>query len=570
MKSYNDYVEKQYDRTKQYYGDVLAVYKKYGQDQSKEAADVRTKQADDEAKHDKELLDRKKNSLELQRDADKMAAQMRYYEPTSDIFHNQQALDDELAKIDIKYLEKVRDMTVENTKERADAELALEKAKQAEILRQRQILEQKLQEWLYTYNLLGAKQRMETELKVAEELYKNKEDKEEEYQHVRAAIIGKYIDLVNNATGTTAQGQGFSDASSERDTALANLEKAKQEGLLEGEEDYQHRRWQIIKAYHDKVKELVSSEGSEWGTMVTNLVESFKNAFENMGTNLADILKSIEDMAAATFAIMGAGLESWSNYSNAQRDLEIANITKNYDEKIKAAGNNDKKTKKLEEQKQAEIAKIKSKYNKRAQAIEMAQAVASTAMAAINAYASAAQVPMIGYIIAPIAASMALAAGALQIAAIRKQHQAEQAGYYEGGFTSRDPSNRREVGVVHANEFVANHEAVANPQLAPVLRLIDQAQRNNTVGSLTSEDVSRAIGQGSILGEITSNQQRSLTEREASMALVAAAMEQQSAAIVELNRRLEQGIESFMVMDGERGFEKYWENYKALKERPRR
>ena len=54
------------------------------------------------------------------------------------------------------------------------------------------------------------------------------------------------------------------------------------------------------------------------------------------------------------------------------------------------------------------------------------------------------------------------------------------------------------------------------------------------------------------------------------MALVAAAMEQQSAAIVELNRRLEQGIESFMVMDGERGFEKYWENYKALKERPRR
>ena len=143
-------------------------------------------------------------------------------------------------------------------------------------------------------------------------------------------------------------------------------------------------------------------------------------------------------------------------------------------------------------------------------------------------------------------------------------------GYASGGFTPRDPSNQREVGVVHANEFVANSTAVANPALMPVLRLIDQAQRNNTVGSLTSEDVSRALGQGGILGEMTSNQQRSLTEREASMALVAAAMEQQSAAIVELNRRLEQGIESFMVMDGERGFEKYWENYQALKERPRR
>ena len=133
LASNDDYVDKQYNRTKQYYDDVLAVYKQYGQDQSKEAADMRAKQADDEAKHDKEMLERKKRSLEQQRDADKMAAQMRYYEPDSKIFHNQQALDDELAKIDIEYLEKVRDLTVENTKERADAELALEKAKQADM-----------------------------------------------------------------------------------------------------------------------------------------------------------------------------------------------------------------------------------------------------------------------------------------------------------------------------------------------------------------------------------------------------------------------------------------------------
>jgi hypothetical protein len=240
------------------------------------------------------------------------------------------------------------DLETEGTKEYYEAERAYIKAAKEEELRQRQEMEEHLQEWLTTYNLLGAEQRMEMELRVAAALYKDKADKEEEYQQVRAAIIKKYNDLVNSETGTTAQGQGFTDAARERDNACAQLEKAKQEVLLDGEEDYQHRRWQIIKAYHDKVKELVSSEGDEWGTMVTNLVESFKNAFENMGSNLGDILKSIEDMAAATFAILGAGLESWSNYSNAQRDLEIANITKHYDDQIKAAGNNDKKTKKLE------------------------------------------------------------------------------------------------------------------------------------------------------------------------------------------------------------------------------
>ena len=59
LKGYDDYVDQQYNRTKQYYDDVLAVYQKYGQEQSKEAADVRTKQADDEAKHDTEMVERK-------------------------------------------------------------------------------------------------------------------------------------------------------------------------------------------------------------------------------------------------------------------------------------------------------------------------------------------------------------------------------------------------------------------------------------------------------------------------------------------------------------------------------
>ena len=569
LQSNDDYVDKQYNRTKQYYDDVLAVYKKYGQDQSKDAADVRTKQADDEAKHDKEMLERKKRSLEQQRDADKMAAQMNYYEPGSNIFHNQQALDDELAKIDIEYLEKVRDLTVENTKERADAELALEKAKQAEILRQRKKLDSDLAAWLYIYSQQGAKQRMDAELAVVDELHKQEKLKTEEVEEAKAAIRKKYRDEVNSKTGTKAPGQDFTDAEDNYNKQLKALEDAHRQGLID-QDDYESRRWQIIQNYHNKLVELVKGEGNVWSTMVVTLVETWKAGFEDLGSTIPEKMKAISAMAASAFAVMNAGIKSYTDYANASRDLEVKKVEKSYDAQIEAAGNNEKKRKKLEEQKQKDVAAIKTKYDKRAMAMEMAQAVASTAMAAINAYASAAKIPAIGYIIAPIAASMALAAGAMQIATIKKQHQVQQMGYYEGGFTGRDGNNRREVGVVHANEFVANHQAVANPELLPVLRLIDQAQRNNTVGSLTGEDVSRALGQGAILGDMTVAQQRTAAREDRSMQLVAASMEQQTAAINELNSRLADGIESFMVMDGERGFDRTWQRYQRMRDNPRR
>lgn len=571
LASYDDYVDKQYNRTKQYYDDVLAVYKKYGQDQSKDAADVRTKQADDEAKHDKEMLERKKRSLEQQRDADKMAAQMRYYEPTSDIFHNQQALDNELARIDIEYLEKVRDLTKENTKERADAEIALEKAKQAEILRQRKVMDQNYQTWIYAYSLKGAKERMAAELAILEELHKKgKVSEEEEYQQAIEVIRKKYRDEIDSKTGTSVRGQAAKDAELERDQRLAYLEQAKEEGLVT-EEEYQHRRWEIISNYHDKISELVKGEGSEWATMVTDLVTNWQDVFANLGDNLADILENIGDAAAATFAVMNAGLTSYSNYAKACSDLELANLKKKYEEDIAAKNLTEKQKENIEKNYRENEKKLKDKANKRAQKIEIAQAEASTALGAIRAYTSALEAGFpLGLVLAPIAAAAALAAGAMQIATIRKQHQAEQAGYYEGGFTGRDANNRREAGVVHANEFVANHRAVANPELMPVLRLIDHAQRNNTVGSLTREDVSRAIGQGAILGDMTVAQQRSAEQHDTSMVMVAASMERQTDAINELNARLADGIESFMVMDGERGFDRSWERYQRMKNNPKR
>ena len=111
----------------------------------------------------------------------------------------------------------------------------------------------------------------------------------------------------------------------------------------------------------------------------------------------------------------------------------------------------------------------------------------------MNAYSSAAAIPVVGYIIAPIAAAMAVAAGAMQVAAIKKQQQASQAqGYGEGGFTRKGRADEV-AGVVHAGEWVASQKLVASPVARPLIEALDYAQRTNTIGSLRSADVSKSI-----------------------------------------------------------------------------
>ena len=159
---------------------------------------------------------------------------------------------------------------------------------------------------------------------------------------------------------------------------------------------------------------------------------------------------------------------------------------------------------------------------------------------------------------APIAAAMALAAGALQIATIKKSHAAQSAGYYAGGFTGGS-NYRREAGIVHQGEFVANHAAVNNPNVLPVLRLIDYAQRNNTVASLTAQDVSRAVG---------ANAMTATTIRNASAPVVIDSAQPRTAEALErLNERLSEPIKSYVTIDGNDGVAYNLNRYNKLKAR---
>lgn len=61
-----------------------------------------------------------------------------------------------------------------------------------------------------------------------------------------------------------------------------------------------------------------------------------------------------------------------------------------------------------------------------------------------------------------------------------------------GGFTPAGPWDKPQ-GVVHSNEFVANRFATANPNVLPVLNLINEAQRSGSVSRLSPDDIAAVI-----------------------------------------------------------------------------
>lgn len=332
------------------------------------------------------------------------------------------------------------------------------------------------------------------------------------------------------------------------------------EAVRQNEEDKKNAQMEVLEAQYDN-----ADSASGQMAAVQTMYEQQLITYEQFQERMTEIARNKEEARKAimqqSFDTVNTMLSAASSYSQACSDLETARINANYDKQIEAAGNNSAKRKKLEEKRDKELAAAKKKANKRAMVIQLAQAVASTAMAAINAYSSAAQVPFVGYILAPIAAATAVAAGMLQIATIKKQQQAQEAGYYEGGFTGGS-SYRRKAGIVHEGEFVANHNAVNNPQVLPALQLIDEAQRNNTVGSLTAADISRSLGQGGA----TVVSAPSVTVNTDNSELNATLGEARD-VIDQLSLVLAQGIHAKCYIDGDDGIAKNLDHYKKLNSR---
>ena len=330
------------------------------------------------------------------------------------------------------------------------------------------------------------------------------------------------------------------------------------ESVRQNEEDKKNAQMKVLEAQYDNANSASGQMAAVQAMYEQQLItyEQYQERMTEIARNKEEARKAIMQQAFSTVNTM---LSAASSYSQACSDLETARINANYDKQIEAAGNNSAKRKKLEEKRDKELAAAKKKANKRAMVIQIAQATAQTAQSAINAYSSAAAIPIVGHILAPIAAATAVAAGMLQIATIKKQQQAQEAGYYEGGFTGGS-SYRRKAGIVHEGEFVANHNAVNNPQVLPALQLIDEAQRNNTVGSLTAADISRSLGQGGA----TVVSAPSVTVNTDNSELNATLGEARD-VIDQLSLVLAQGIHAECYIDGELGIARNLDRYNKLK-----
>ena len=298
-----------------------------------------------------------------------------------------------------------------------------------------------------------------------------------------------------------------------------------------------------------------------------------KNGMEKANEKLANWLESDAGQAVTqSFSTVMSGMgEIFSGVSSlvqAELEKETAAINARYSAEISAAEGNNYKVAKLEKEKQAALAKAKNEANKKLFAMQVIQAVAQTAQNAISAYGSAAAIPVVGYIMAPIAAAMAIAAGMIQIAAIKKQQQASEAqGYAQGGFTPQGGVNE-EVGVVHAGEWVASQKLLASPVARPLINALDYAQRTNTIGSLRADDVSRTIvGTGAVASP--SPQPviiQAPTDNVASAALAqsAAVLSKYEETMSRLSQRLNEPFVTVNTVTGDTGIKQAQEEYDTL------
>ena len=395
----------------------------------------------------------------------------------------------------------------EGTAERQAAEQALTDWLHNDQLARRQEFEKKVADFRTQYLKKTDAELMQAEITFADELYQKKLLSEEEYQKAVAEIKEKY----------NSKESSSSDSSDSKQYNLGGT--------------------------------------NDWGSAFTNFaqqISALNTAVESGKAQWQDYAS----VACASLSIVSTMLTSVSNLMQASADAETAKVEARYDAEIKAAGNNKKKVAKLEAQKEKETQRIKAESNEKAFGLEIAAAIAQTAIAAVSAYASASAIPVVGWVMGPIAAAAAAAAGAIQVATIKKQYEASKANYWTGGYT---PSGRWDEaqGTVHSNEFVANRFATQNSELRPVLDLIDNAQRNNTVGSLTSQDVSRVLDTGG-----TNATQVERNDRQS--AQIAASLTAMAATTQRLNQQLDEGIGATVAITGQNGFEKQYNHYKKL------
>ena len=340
----------------------------------------------------------------------------------------------------------------------------------------------------------------------------------EAYEAAKAAIIVDYAKKAEEQKAQARQEYGldtFEDQYAARrkkieDDTLLN-EQERQQALTLLDQQAEEHRLQIRQQYGlASQQELYNAE-----------LEQLKMHLQNKEISEEEYEEAVKRMKIAK---MKEAFDYYSNLSTgavqALQQAEIANVDAKYDAEIEAAKNAGKDTTDLEKKKADEKLKIQKKYADVNFAIQAAQIIASTASAIAKTFSE------LGFPAGIPAAALMGITGAAQLAAAlaernkvkrmtlsgaggsasasgarvatglesggsidieRKQDGKMFRADYEPdkrGFIDKPTVLVGEGGYGHSKEWVASNAAVENPTVAPIIDIIDRAQRAGKIRTL--------------------------------------------------------------------------------------
>lgn len=558
--TYAELMKSNHDNEIKYYNDSIDYFKKIF-DEKKDAqiednADYQRlladkKKADDE--YNKWKLDADIKAIDSRRAAEEADARKEYESEGDTSISAEIALQAKLFAIRKQALDEKLGLYIAGTKEYEETRQQLDTLETEKELEQEKLYLDAVKKLREEYEQKSAIEKFRLEKAILDELLKANKLSAEKYAEYLKALAEKYkADLPgaeNNSSSWTSADQAKYDAD------VAALQGALNEKLV-SQEEYYGRVADLDKEAREKQFAGLKSAGGEWNSMLTDVGLSIADLVERISVGGDGLLGSLSATVGAVSAAVSAGMQIANQFAQAEAQIKTAALEKHYSREIELAQGNSYKVAKLEKKKEKEIAKIKSDASKKQFAMQVIQAIAQTATNALNAYGSAAAIPVVGHILAPIAAAVATAQGMVQVALLKKQQQASEAqGYSKGGFT-RPGRVDEPAGIVHAGEWVASQKLLSNPVARPMIDALDYAQRTNTIGSLRAEDVSRSIRANDTLARSADNGEPA--------ALMTAAAAEMARTVDALKSRLDEPFVTVNTVTGDKGIKQAQDEYSRL------
>ena len=318
---------------------------------------------------------------------------------------------------------------------------------------------------------------------------------------------------------------------------VTTLEKAYADAQAQIQEEYEAKRVEKLAQDAEKQKQARESLGFDKQSEYDQQLEQLQQALDNQYITQEEYEKKVQQLKRDSYMKQAQYYTNlFSGAVTALQDSEMANVDAKYDAEIKAAEGNTELQEKLEKKKANEKLKIQKKYADVNFAMQVAQIISNTAVSIMKAYSD------LGPIAGSIAAALMGVTGAAQLVVANAERQkvkrmtlSNAGGSSSSSAGARVASGRESGGSIdvereqdgkrfHAKydpdkrgfidkptvivgegprgkskEWVASNAAVENPTVAPLLNIIDQAQR---AGNIRTFDLGKYLMamQGKALG----------------------------------------------------------------------